>query len=614
MRSFLILTLTTAFVAATAAQQASMASIEGRVLTRDSNAPIAGANLELRPATASSGDLRSSGLVIISGPAVTSGGTAAVAASSRIATSGSDGAFVIRDVRPGQYRLYATRSNGFVPGEYGQQSATGTGSLLTVAAGQRVTGVTLTMTPTGSITGRVVDEDGEPSGYAHVQALKAVYSSGRRTLTVMQLVQADERGVYRLFWLPPGEYYVGARALDLRRSSEMMHIPPPSRFGSYEQQKRPTVTAITSSRLLDSGEVVEGQHVAIYFPATRDERRASPIAIRAGQTVQGVDIDLSDSLVRTRRLRGRVLNGVTGQPTRANLEIVPRDAPAILAIPSGTAGADGVFDLGGALPGPNYLVVDAPDGSGLVPIDVADADVNEMAVTVWPPVQISGQIRSDAPSADGTDPSASGISVGLRRDPSVNGLRDPSPRLALQIDPQSGRGAAVTGGSNVSSPNGVFTLNGIPPGDYAITVATRGDSYIESIQFGTRDVLRSGLHVEGPPPRALLDVVIGTRGAVVSGSVLNDRRQPAINAVVVAVPETARERLDLFKSGRTDDSGRFEMRGLAPGDYEILAWEAIEPGGWLNPDVLRTDEGRGRRLHIAEGGRSTADLRAIPSR
>jgi hypothetical protein len=196
----------------------------------------------------------------------------------------------------------------------------------------------------------------------------------------------------------------------------------------------------------------------------------------------------------------------------------------------------------------------------------------------------------------------------------VNGLRDPSARPLVQIDPQTGRPRASSSGSNVSSPDGVFTLNGVPPGDYVITVATRGDSYIESIQLGTRDVLRSGLHLEGPPPRDRLDVVIGTRGGGVTGTVMNDRRQPAFNAVVVAVPETGRERVDLFKSGRTDASGHFELRGLAPGDYEILSWEAIEPGAWLNPEVLRVDEGRGRRLHVAEGSKSIVDLRSIPAR
>jgi hypothetical protein len=628
MRLLAIVTFVTALVTGASAQQNSSATVEGRVLARDSNTPIAGANIELRPATASSSDPRLPGImtfnpadlvatggVPVIGTSATSGGTALLAATSRIATSGSDGAFALHDVPPGQYRLYATRANGFVPGEYGQQSATGSGSVLTVSAGQRVAGITLTMTPTGSITGRVVDRDGEPSGYAHVQALKAVYTNGRRTLTVAQLVQADERGMYRLFWLPPGDYYVCARPLDLRRSSEMMHIPPPSRFGSYEQQKRPTVTVNSSSRLLDSGEVVEAQHVAVFFSATRDERRATPIAIRAGQAVQGIDIDLSDSLVPSRRVRGRVLDGMTGQPTSASIEIVPRDAAAILVIPSTSADADGVFDLAGAISGPNYLVVEARgEGSALVPIDVPDADLNGITLTVWPPVTIPGQIRSDAPNPDGTDPNVAGLSVNLRRHPAVNGLRDPSVRLIVEIDPQTGQPRSSFPTSNVSSRDGVFALNGVPPGDYVITVPTRGDSYVESIQLGTRDVLRTGLHLEGSPPTARLDVVIGTRGGAVTGTVTNDRRQPAFNAVVVAVPETDRERLDLFKSGRTDASGHFELHGLAPGDYEILSWEAIEPGAWLNPEVLRADEGRGRRLHVAEGSKSVADLRSIPPR
>jgi hypothetical protein len=468
-----------------------------------------------------------------------------------------------------------------------------------------MTSVSLVMTPAATINGRILDE-GEPSGYAHVQALRATWRDGRRQLTVAQLVQADERGVYRLFWLPPGEYVVAARPLDLRRSSEMMHIPPPSRFGDYEQQMRPTVTAINATRVTPNGEVIESQYVPIYYPGTRDESLAQPITVSAGQHLQGLDIDVAESLVRTRRVRGQVIDGTTGLPvTRASLEIIPRDAPAILLVSGGSTSADGRFDLGGAWPGPNYLVVNG--GAALVPFEVADADVNGLTVTLWPPVSIPGLIRTAAGDAD--PGVVSGITISLRRMPAVNGVRDPGP----VVTPISASGAAAVrySAAPISDADGRFTLSGIRQGDYAIVASLRGDAYIESAQFGGRDVLRRPLRIDGPA-QGRLEIVIGTDGASVGGTIVDGRAGSVAGATVVLVPDQGRERTDLFKSATTDALGRFELRGVAPGDYELFAWDHMPPGAWMDPEVLRMEEGRGRRIRAAAGARITGEYRLIP--
>jgi hypothetical protein len=608
------------------AQQPRLASIDGIVVERDSGVPIGRANVELRRTQArganTSSDLSrlqeqldavSSAVVVTGG---TSGGTAAVAPTSRLATTGSDGRFVIRDIPPGEYRLYATRSNGHIPGEYGQRSASGAGVPFTIAAGQRMTGVSLTMTPTASITGRVVDAAGEPSGYAHVQALKAVYRDGRRTLTVMQLVQADERGAYRLFWLPPGEYYVCAKPLDLRRSSEMMHIPPPSRFGTYEQQMRPTVTAVNTSETLDDGRVVEGQYVPIYFPGTRDEQDASPVSVRAGDNINGVDINVAGSLVRTHRVRGTVIDGSTGQPLAASLQIIPRNPPAILLIATGEANQNGSFDVWGALPGADYLIANVPRGSGLLAVDVDDGDVNGVTVTVWPPTAISGQIRLARSGPAGTDTDLAGLTVTLRRNPWINGLPDASslsgPQVRVSPD---GRVISTSQASpgNTSSADGSFRLNNVSPGDYTVVVAGKSDAYLEAITFGGRDVLRSGLRVNGPA-QGQLEIVVSTNSGSVEGSVVAARREPVARATVVAIPDAGRRgRTDLYKVGSTDSAGRFQLSGLAPGTYELFAWEEIESGAWHDPDVVRAAAGRSRMVQIAEGSRGSVELTLIPA-
>ena len=110
---------------------------------------------------------------------------------------------------PGSTGSSSTRP-GYVKAEYGQRWPNGVGSPLTDSAGRAVSDVPIPMLPTAAISGRVHDRSDQPIGNVEVQALKATYQDGRRVLTSVQSAVSDDRGEYRLFWLPPGRYYLRA--------------------------------------------------------------------------------------------------------------------------------------------------------------------------------------------------------------------------------------------------------------------------------------------------------------------------------------------------------------------------------------------------------------------
>jgi hypothetical protein len=135
---------------------------------------------------------------------------------------------------------------------------------------------------------------------------------------------------------------------------------------------------------------------------------------------------------------------------------------------------------------------------------------------------------------------------------------------------------------------------------------------VKAMRMGNADVLNDGLHISGPPD-SMLEIVIGTNAGNIEGSVVNSRNEVLANRTVVLIPNVRlRQRSDLYKVVSTNNAGRFEMQGIAPGDYKLFAWENVETGAWQDPNFIQAHESAGRPVRINEGSNESLQLTVIP--
>jgi hypothetical protein len=529
----------------------------------------------------------------------------------QVTTTGPDGAFRFDDVEPRAYWVVANLQ-GYMPTEYGQRSATGTGISFAVATGQRVD-VRLTMWPTAAISGRVVDADGDPVGRVQVLALKTYYRDGQASMTIAQTVMTNDRGEYRMFWLPPGSYRVAARPWDLENLGQPVNIGPPRRFGTNEQGTSPVVAAHASA----SGVAIEETFIPIYAPSTPDPQLAMAIVLGPGDSASA-DIQLAGNRVAAHHVRGVFVSSseVGARPGFfPQLMMVPRTSTPFAVVAPGLVRADGTFDIAGVAPGSYFLY--AGDSTAIMPLEVGETDVDNVTLVQSAGVALRGRITIDrgvlSETAD-TKVKPSEFQIQMARAPYLVGAPDGGPRF-----------------NPAPEEDGTLRLNTVAVGDYRISVRPFGMSpdgetltgkpvrgalrnfYVKSIRVGDVDVLAEGLHLFGPLPQPL-DIVVGLNGGEIDGTA-SDGRAPVPNAVVVAVPDAQnRGRLDLIKRTVSDVEGRFTIAGLAPGDYTFYAWDDVERGAWESQEFLRAFQGRGRFVRIREGKNESIELSVIAGR
>jgi hypothetical protein len=149
-------------------------------------------------------------------------------------------------------------------------------------------------------------------------------------------------------------------------------------------------------------------------------------------------------------------------------------------------------------------------------------------------------------------------------------------------------------------------------GDYKVNVSGyTKDYYVKDVEYGGTHSAEEKISV-GKGGGAQLLVTISSRGARVRGAVTDKDGLPAAGVWVVAVPDEARRaNFKLFKSLTTDQYGKFDLRGLAPGSYKIFSWAGIENNEWEDADFLKLFEDKGETVELQDEDAKTLNLKVI---
>ena len=433
-----------------AAQTGELASISGQVTDAVTGEPIRKATLMLRCTQAQPGPSGARPLAI---------GT----------TSDAAGQFSLRDLEPGSCRLNAER-NGFVSSEYGARKPGRRGTMLVLTPGQSMTQLAVRLWPQGVITGRVVDEDGDPVRGAAVQVVRFRYNGPKKQLMTASGANTNDLGEYRIFDLPPAKYYLSVQYHRGQRGPEIVDRSPDAR--------------------------PDDNYVTTYYPGTHDLAAAAQLDVTAGAQLRNIDVTLTKT--HTVRVRGRVV-GETGEAGRGlQVTLMSPGGPS-----QGTAtSATGEFEIRGVAPGSYVLMAYSGRGSRISsarrPLEVGTGNIEGLVLTLGQAAPVTGHVRVDGQS---TQPPGK---VLVRLQPFEPGsfMFGPLPNTAV-------------------GPDGSFKLEGAGAGHYSVIVAGLPDGYyVKSISAGNVDVLADGLEMgtSAIPP---LEIVVSPNAGEVTGTVQN---------------------------------------------------------------------------------------------
>jgi protocatechuate 3,4-dioxygenase beta subunit len=483
-----------------------------------------------------------------------------------------DGRFSVRNIPPGMYRVFAIHQD-FVRAE---------SEPLTLSAGQQRSDVVFNLTPTGVITGRVLDEFNYPISKVYVDALKASFTQGERVLNSVVQTQTDDRGEYRLYGLSPGRYFVSAvpyAASHIQRGGYITPTPP-SPFAKGEGRASRSVGAmLMRGEFIDPMALNGETYVYNYYPGTPDMQSARPLDLRAGATLSGIDLGIVR--VRGLRLSGQVIDGATGQPPgegRISCRVNPELNTSL------TVGSDASFELVGLSAGTYRIRCNTATLGGAVHVDVRQSDVNNVGVILQPRVILSGRVVFEG---------------------RLSGVETLDPRgIRVKL-------SAADPGTAVQA-SGEFTIPNLTVDEYPVTFSgLPGNAYVRSARLGDADALNAPIRLNAES-RNMLDVVVSLRGGAVDALVVDDNQQPRPGAIVALVPDPSRrKRFDLYRWGIADAAGRIRIEGIPPGEFKIFAWQDIEENAWQDRDILSIHEDRGEPIRVGEGSKQEVKLRVI---
>lgn len=478
--------------------------------------------------------------------------------------SDAAGKFVFEKVPPGTYYLSASHP------AYRTNVVMVLGSVLpqqmvTLASGQRVEDVSVKLNEPATVSGRTVDEDGDPVARANVQVLQYLYYQGRRRLILVNSASSGDNGEFKIGHILPGRYVVRADSRSSWAANERAPIPA----------GRP------GQKIYNPG--------STYFGGSNAVEGANRIDLAAGQSVALGEIKMGNQPLL--HVRGRVTGDLSMLAGARVTRIVTEDG----TMPWGYGAdirKDGSFDLANVSPLDEIAVgVASQQGRGQAlawtRISAGREDVDGVVLNVAAAPMGGLLLIEGAETAPGT------------------------PRAPMRVTLNSSGAPAIVTAAGTVNPDGSFTIPLVAAGLYTAEVSgLPTGSYLKSVRLNGRDSLDEGIDWKGAASGPL-EVTVSPKAAVLDGTLVDDDGKPAAGTVtLVPVPQrTGQARL--YPTAMADAQGRFRFPAITPGKYKVYAWEEIENTAHWDPDFIRPFGSRGEPIEVGESGRATVSLKRI---
>ena len=477
------------------------------------------------------------------------------------------GRFEATALPAGSYQLTAS-ADGFLDRDFGQV-AMAAGKRINLSAGQRFDQANIMVLKPSAVEGRVLDEFGDPVPGTTVQIASVQFVAGARRLApVGNRIMArptDDQGRFRIFNLPPDDYYVMALS------------------GAFAGDSGPAGFAPT------------------FFPGTRVPTDARVVRADIGRDVSDVVFALEPAVMST--VSGVVIDP-SGQPVQSGVMLMQTNSGDVrmMVLAQAQSAADGSFSFRNVSTGTYAVQAFGRAGPGVAPnrvpfgslsVDVAGAQTSGLRVVLSPGGTMRGRIIFEG---EGQRPASGGVSI------------TPGPANFISA-PVIGSGFPPT----TLSEDGTFEVPSMS-GLRIIRVGVRPEIWtLKQVMLNGKDVTDAPVDFRNGDVNGV-EITLTSRASSVSGAVTAANGQPATDyAVVIFANDSAKwvYPTRMLALARPNQTGRFEATGLPPGDYVAAALERVPQTAWQDPVFLQTLRGVATPFSVREGEQRMVQLKIV---
>lgn len=551
---------------------------------------------------------------------------------SRTTTTDDRGNFEIKDLPAGDFTIRASKP-GYLEAVYGQKNPGSgrPGTPVSLKEAQHLEKLSLAIPKGGVITGTIVDDVGEPAFGVPVRALRWTWRNGEKTLVAAGNATTDDRGIYRIPTLTPGDYIVMATP----RADSVN--PEQILSDKIAMEELATVAASGGIRVNGSAfggaspndEAPTSGYAPVFYPGTTLSNTATAVALGPAEEKNGIDVQLQ--LVSL----GTITGTIVGDPktilgTSVQLSDANTGLPGLIAR-TASPDATGKFTFTGVAPGQYNLTaksgpqttVMSSDGGGNVMMFMTrnisrdggpgGASQGPPAPPMWAKADVSVDGRSKSDVSMVMQP---GMTVAGRI--AFDGTGE-IPTDFTQIRLILGTAAASSGmgmitGSATGSVNadGTFRLTDVMPGKYKVQATPPRGWRAKTVESAGKDALDFLLDVQPNDDLSSVTITFTNKPAELTGTLTDSSGVATADYTIVLFAAeqkywTPQSRRILTTRPATD--GKFSFRDLPPGDYRLAALEDAEPGSWFDPDFLKQLFSASTSITMTEGLKKTQDLR-----